>query len=369
MSEALLNGAKRLTLLGATGTGKSLDADEPILLYRQRDDGSWVSSCLPIGAVVDANLAQAAAIERDGDTEISRDNPHGYHVVSFNPRTRRAELKPITAFVRHEAPKMMYRVRLECGRESLITGDHNLWVRRGGELILIETSEARQGDEIPLPEALPSPKEGLEWLELDELVCDQRLAVPSDEHQNLKRDQKQGVKQEQSLPSRRRADSLQVRAGSAQLHDAPAGLPVTRELLERIGFFIATGFVAEETSRAKTTACAPSRRLVRKRRLGKTAAPVLGRALPAAACLALARLLRRPRQRSTKSEHINAIQKDGIHQDVISAKRRAGSSRPTLRMRWPALASGRGSNPSRRSGTDPSAAVPGEPGRQTTDTG
>src|SRR5690606_12143185 len=201
LSEALLNGAKRLTLLGATGTGKSLDADEPILLYRQREDGSWVSSCLPIGAVVDAHLAQAAAIERDGDTEISRDNPQGYHVVSFNPRTRRAELKPITAFVRHEAPKMMYRVRLECGRESLITGDHNLWVRRGGELILIETSEARQGDEIPLPEALPSPKEGLEWLELGEA------------------------------------------AG-----DAPARLPVTRELLERIGFFIATGLVAEETS-------------------------------------------------------------------------------------------------------------------------
>ena len=30
LSEALLSGQDRLTLLGATGTGKSLDADEPI---------------------------------------------------------------------------------------------------------------------------------------------------------------------------------------------------------------------------------------------------------------------------------------------------------------------------------------------------
>src|SRR5690606_30812102 len=74
------------------------------------------------------------------------------------------------AFVRHEAPTTMYRVRLECGRECLLTGDHNLWVLRDGALRLIETHEARPGDAIPLPEALPGPEDDLADVDLLELL-------------------------------------------------------------------------------------------------------------------------------------------------------------------------------------------------------
>src|SRR5690606_36200020 len=184
------------------------------------------------------------------------------------------------------APKMMYRVRLERGRESLITGDHNLWVRRGGELILIETSEARQGDEIPLPEALPSPKEGLEWLELGEA------------------------------------------AG-----DAPARLPVTRELLERIGFFIATGLVAEETS---------ERNQLPARLLGAwCGSGAWERRLPpfwgALSQQQLAWLLRAYFDAAAAvhkdANHINAIQKDGIHQDVIFCETRSEEHTSELQSR------------------------------------
>ena len=223
LSEALLSGTRRITLLGATGTGKSLDADEPILLYR-REGGSWVARCVPIGALVDGHLESALRVERRGDTEISRENPAGYHVLSFNTRTRRAEIKPITAFVRHEAPTTMYRVRLECGRECLLTGDHNLWVLRDGALRLIETHEARPGDAIPLPEALPGPEDDLADVDLLELL---RAATVGGEDRGADR-------------------SASVSAAGVGAAVGPARLPLTEDVLVLIGCYAAGGSVEED---------------------------------------------------------------------------------------------------------------------------
>ena len=71
----------------------------------------------------------------------------------------------------------MYRVKLDCGRETLITGDHNLWVLRDSELKLIETHEAKDSDYIALPEKLPAPDKDLEWLNLLDLLDGEKMYV------------------------------------------------------------------------------------------------------------------------------------------------------------------------------------------------
>jgi excinuclease ABC subunit B len=48
----------------------------------------------------------------------------------------------------------MYRITTGCGRSATMTGDHNLWVLRDGEMQLIETADARPTDFLPVPGAL-----------------------------------------------------------------------------------------------------------------------------------------------------------------------------------------------------------------------
>ncbi|HHJ18265.1 MAG TPA: excinuclease ABC subunit UvrB, partial [Gammaproteobacteria bacterium] len=75
---------------------------------------------------------------------------------SYDPANGQVGLFPIGAFIRHDAPSTMYRLTTACGRKVTLTGDHNLWVLREGQLELIETSDAREGDSIPLPEHIPA---------------------------------------------------------------------------------------------------------------------------------------------------------------------------------------------------------------------
>ena len=51
---------KQQTLLGATGTGKSLAGDEPILIGTQDDYGRITWSVEPIGPFVDAQVEDSA---------------------------------------------------------------------------------------------------------------------------------------------------------------------------------------------------------------------------------------------------------------------------------------------------------------------
>ena len=59
----LETGMRHQTLLGVTGSGKSLPADEPVLVGIEQDDGRVEWALRPIGEVVDAALAT-------GQTEI-----------------------------------------------------------------------------------------------------------------------------------------------------------------------------------------------------------------------------------------------------------------------------------------------------------
>ncbi|HID87099.1 MAG TPA: helix-turn-helix domain-containing protein, partial [Anaerolineae bacterium] len=148
----------------------------------QREGERWLPRLVAIGELVDQWIESKAAVRKAGDTLIvpiaPKDSP--YRVPSFNP-TGRVELKPITALIRHQAPATMYRVRTACGRQALMTGDHNLWVLRNGQMRLLPTTELRQGDYIPLPLSLPGPRDALVSLDLLSILASEKLYVAANE--------------------------------------------------------------------------------------------------------------------------------------------------------------------------------------------
>jgi excinuclease ABC B subunit len=176
--EGLRRGYQHQTLLGATGTGKSLDGDEPILVW-QKEGRGWIPQLLPIGKLVDEWMESHPASVRIGDTWIVSFSPEDspYQVLSLNPSTGQTERKPVTSLIRHRAPNVMYRVRTACGREALVTGDHNFWILRDGHMLLLPTAEIREGDWIPLPPRLPAPSTEITSLNLLSVLAEENLYV------------------------------------------------------------------------------------------------------------------------------------------------------------------------------------------------
>jgi len=149
-------GHKHQTLLGATGTGKSLGYHDPVFIVEQRGT-EQIARVMPIGELIDALIAQHPdRVQQQGETSVldTQGGAVKYLAQAFNPTTCVVELYPISAVTRHAAPATMYRVRTGCGRRATLTGDHNLWVLRGGHLQLIKTAEARSTDYLPVPETL-----------------------------------------------------------------------------------------------------------------------------------------------------------------------------------------------------------------------
>ncbi|MBA3534410.1 MAG: excinuclease ABC subunit UvrB [Ardenticatenales bacterium] len=100
--------------------------------------------------------ADEAQLRQEADTSILDSSTQSvqYYAQSFHPQSGNVHLYPISAFTRHAKPETMYRVQTGCGRSAILTGDHNLWVLRDGNLTLIETADARTTDYLPLPQQL-----------------------------------------------------------------------------------------------------------------------------------------------------------------------------------------------------------------------
>jgi len=139
---------KHHVLLGVTGCGKSLDFSEPVVIIK---DG--FPTLEEIGKIIEKELNSSENVSSLKDTIWVRPK-RKYQVVSLNPKTLETEIKPISFFIRHSAPRLMYEIETNCGRKIITTADHNFYVLRNGELKLILTSEIKEGDYLPLPQKL-----------------------------------------------------------------------------------------------------------------------------------------------------------------------------------------------------------------------
>jgi excinuclease ABC B subunit len=169
--DGLQRGDRHQTLLGVTGSGKSLAWDEPVLTRLRRADGSLEIRLRPIGSLVEVALDSAPRGYRDEDGTEYAASPGDVDALSFNPRTGATEWRAITGFSRHAAPRM-FRVRTSCGREAIVTGDHNFFSLRGGVLQLGRTTDLTSEHYLPVPLGFDLPQADLASLDLLDVFSD-----------------------------------------------------------------------------------------------------------------------------------------------------------------------------------------------------
>ena len=270
----LKSGKRFQTLLGVTGSGKSLHPNEDIWIYR-KVDGKLIPELISIGSFVDGILQRQNLTEVQHDTQVAFLSPKfgRYYAFSINPKTLKSEIKPITAVHRHRSPQDLWTVKTTCGRSVCITGDHNLWVLRNGHLELLKTQEVKLGDYLPIMPSLPFDRAALRSLSIiDTLKEDKSFFVNCrKKYLNLSgselwrlgkiirpKSQRSGYSKLWRVAKQRErlslfdAKTLEYQgvnlglkfcaAGSNKIgYEMPLVMSITPDLLELIGYFLAEG--------------------------------------------------------------------------------------------------------------------------------
>ncbi len=132
--------------LAQSGSGKSIQGDEPVLV---RKNGKV--ALRPIGPIVDKLIKSRGAVSIDDEMEgvIEPD----LEVYSFDKNLKGSWSK-VSVAARKIAPEQFYRFQTKSGRSVVTTGDHNMLVLRGGEVIATKSSNVQINEAIPLPRLL-----------------------------------------------------------------------------------------------------------------------------------------------------------------------------------------------------------------------
>ncbi len=178
--DGLESGLAAQTLLGVTGSGKSIGYDDPLYLV-EHVKGERQPMVVKAGPFIDGLIA-ASGLDADAaaDTERFAPEQRAFSTVAYDPSDGKTGDFRVAAFLRHRAPEAMFRLATRCGRELTLTSDHNLWVLRDGELRLIRTEDARTDDYLPMPESLPRIEQSsgaIRELDLLSYLADTNLSV------------------------------------------------------------------------------------------------------------------------------------------------------------------------------------------------
>jgi excinuclease ABC B subunit len=178
--DGLESGLAHQTLLGVTGSGKSIGYDDPLYLIEQVN-GQRQARLVKAGPFIDELMAAQGLVAGErAETEQCACVDRAFYTLAYDPSRGATGDYPVAAFLRHRAPEKMFRLRTRCGRELTLTGDHNLWVLRDGALQLIRTEDARSSDFLPMPESLAqdsTQSEGMQILDIVPYLEDTKLSV------------------------------------------------------------------------------------------------------------------------------------------------------------------------------------------------
>jgi hypothetical protein len=159
--EGINDGLAHQTLLGVTGSGKSVGYDEPLLIAESKG-GEIITRLVKAGPFIDGLMESYAAGSVDQpDTERFALADRAFLTPAYNPDLGTTGWWPVAALLRHRAPPQMFRLATHCGREIEVTGDHNFWVLRGGTPTLIKSEEALPTDFLPVPDIVTDLHENL----------------------------------------------------------------------------------------------------------------------------------------------------------------------------------------------------------------
>jgi len=284
LTKNLKAGVRHQVLLGVTGSGKSVTGGTLVFVKRGEE-----IICQPIGQLIDGLFQKFAhKILRLKENEILStdqiEKEDNLETFSLNPITKQSEWKPILQLIRHRSPKSLYRIQTTCGREITVTGDHNFWVLRDGEFILLPTNQIKKTDYLPLPLKIPELEKDLPYLDAFKVLEGENLYVDArpfisqvllerssreiiqvlGKHYVFPREKlyqiKSGVYHGMPLIAISRvAQDLKINFSCEDINRAvigsqihhytlPGKIPLTKEWLKLVGYYIAEGH-GEPTSR------------------------------------------------------------------------------------------------------------------------
>jgi excinuclease ABC subunit B len=229
--EGLENGLAHQTLLGVTGSGKSVGYDDEIYVV-EHVAGRDVASVVKAGPFIDRLFEeQGTAARAAPETEQYSCVERSFSTHAYDVKRGISGLHRVGAFLRHRAPSRMFELRTRCGRSVTLTGDHNLWVLRDGLPTLVRTDDVRNDDHVPVPKALAGTG-NLHVLDVLPYLKESGLSVVADAD----------VLQYVAAGGHRTGDPMMWRVGGR--HDAcrlPASLPLEDDVLRLFGYYVAEG--------------------------------------------------------------------------------------------------------------------------------
>jgi len=179
--EGINDGLAHQTLLGVTGSGKSVGYDEPLLIA-ESNGGEIVTRLVKAGPFIDGLVESYASTSVDQpDTERFALADRAFLTPAYNPDLGTTGWWPVAALLRHRAPPQMFRLATHCGREIEVTGDHNFWVLRGSVPTLIKSEEALPTDFLPVPDIVTDLHENLQSIDILPYLAETRLSVFAEE--------------------------------------------------------------------------------------------------------------------------------------------------------------------------------------------
>ncbi|MFW9785809.1 MAG: LAGLIDADG family homing endonuclease, partial [Candidatus Heimdallarchaeota archaeon] len=156
LKDGIKNNKRFQTLLGATGTGKSLDYSEQIILVDDQDKILKIK----IGEFVEKKLTRPNTINQTQFQRIS-----GFRVLSFNNTDYNIEKKNIIEVSKHKED-LIYEITLDDNSIIRVTKDHNCFKFNDCKLELCSTKDLKVGDYLPCSNVIPSPERNLEFINL-----------------------------------------------------------------------------------------------------------------------------------------------------------------------------------------------------------
>jgi len=177
LAEGLNEGLAHQTLLGVTGSGKSVGYSDRILVA-DVTSGEFRVRLVKAGPFIDDLMrSRGLGAGQGGDTEKLTVSGSAYLTFAYNPASGETAWHPIAALLRHRAPDELFCVTTKCGRSINVTSDHNFWVLRDGQPTLVRTQEIRPEDCLPVPDVLTTVPRGLGRLDSLPYFADTDLVV------------------------------------------------------------------------------------------------------------------------------------------------------------------------------------------------
>jgi excinuclease ABC subunit B len=276
--EGINDGLAHQTLLGVTGSGKSVGYNEPLLIAESKN-GEICTHLVKVGPFIDGLLhSNGLGGGGQADTERYSVADRAFLTPAYDPHRGTTAWYPVASVLRHRAPRQMFRLSTQCGREVEVTGDHNFWVLRNGAPTLIKSEEALPTDFLPVPDIVTDLHENLTSIDILPYLAGSGLSVFAEEpileyvaasgtdrfaaamrgvginpanklHAIQHRVRGRGVRIHHFLSLLEKTDGLDGRSansgifvgGKRQHHRLPARLTLTDSVLSLFGFYISEG--------------------------------------------------------------------------------------------------------------------------------